>query len=264
MSSLRREITERKKSECEAREALSVRSSFIGVMSHEVRTPLNSILGLLHLIESSEDVPERQRHYANVATKAALQLLHQLSNVIDMSRLDSNAVTITVRPTDIRRLAEQWRETAAAAVHFHQKDIQVTLEIAGDLDREYCLDGARLTQIVTNLTDNAAKFTEQGEIHIGLCVLPEPNGNSDTTTLQISIADTGPGIGKPFVDRMFNRFTQADDGINRSHGGSGLGLAISHEMAGLMGANLAFSGSERDGFSTEFLIHVKCNVRLDA
>ncbi|MEO0400767.1 MAG: ATP-binding protein [Pseudomonadota bacterium] len=263
MTSLRTEIAERIKSENDARDALSVRSSFIGVMSHEVRTPLNAILGFLHLIECEKSVPERQRHYAGVATKAARQLHHQLSNVLDMSRLDSNAVVISTRPTNIRRLANQWQETTAAAVHFHEKTIDVTLHVDPDLADEYVLDGARLTQIITNLTDNAAKFTQTGEICIELLKGAHDPDTPDEVRLDISVSDTGPGIQKVNENKVFERFSQIEGGLKRNHGGAGLGLAISMELAQLMGADLTIDPCKKDGYATKFLLSLKCNVRLD-
>ena len=255
---LQTEVKERKKSEQDAHEALSVRSSFIGTMSHEVRTPLNSILGFLHLIENDKDVPDKQRHYAHVATKAAQQLLSQLTNVLEMSRLDSNAVTIATRPTDIRRLAQQWRETALATVHFHQKSIDVTLDLDDNLDAFYMLDGARLTQVMTNLTDNAAKFTHSGDIQIRVRRLPAGGTNPKTHGLEISVADTGEGIKDSHRQSVFDRFIQSDAGIKRQQGGSGLGLTISQEVAELMGARLSLAPIERDGFSTRLLITFGC------
>lgn len=254
LTDLQREVAERIKSEQEAREALSVRTSFIGTMSHEVRTPLNSIMGFLHLIEIEKDVPQKQRNYAHVATKAARQLLNQLTNVLEMSRLDSKAVTIAKRPTDITRLAEQWQATAAATVHFLGRDIEVTLDLDAGLDPEYLVDGARLTQMVTNLTDNAAKFTQKGEIRIGLRPLPHSGPGPDPKALEISVADTGMGIAPDQRSRIFERFTQSDDGIGRGHGGAGLGLTISREVSALMGAELTLRPEIKDGFSTVFLI----------
>ncbi len=263
LSDLQREVQERIKSEAEAREALSVRSSFIGTMSHEVRTPLNAILGFLHLIEMAEEVPEKQRHYAHVATKAAQALHNQLTNVLEVSRLDSKAVTIVRNPTNLRRLSEQWRDTAVASVHFHQKSIEVSMDVDPDLDDAYNLDGARLTQIVTNLTDNAAKFTTSGKIHIGVHRVAMRVEGKDTHGLEISVADTGEGISTVQRKSVFKRFTQSDAGLRRAHGGSGLGLTISREISELMDAELKLDTEERDGFSTRFLITLGCNVRLD-
>lgn len=254
----KKEVAERIKREQEAREALSVRSTFIGTMSHEVRTPLNSILGFLHLIQVEKDVPEKQRNYATLATKAAQQLLNQLSNVLEMSRLESNAVTIATRPTNISRLGHQWQATAQATVHFLGKCIDVTLDLDEALDDDYELDGARVTQIVTNLTDNAAKFTQTGEIRIGVRPLPPHADDPNCKMLEISVADTGTGIDDAKRDQIFDRFAQSDDSIAREHGGSGLGLAISREVSALMGAKLTLRTEKKDGFSTVFLLTLGC------
>ena len=261
---LQSEVKVRKKSEQDAHEALSVRSSFIGTMSHEVRTPLNSILGFLHLIETDKDVPDKQRQFAHVATKAAQQLLSQLTNVLEMSRLDSNAVTIATRPTDIRRLAKQWRDTALATVHFHQKSINVTLDLDDNLDALYMLDGARLTQVMTNLTDNAAKFTQSGDIQIRVRRLSADDASANKHGLEISVADTGEGIKDADRQSVFDRFVQSDAGIKRQQGGSGLGLTISQEVSELMGARLTLAPAERDGFSTRLLITFGCIESVEA
>lgn len=263
LGDLQREVQERIKSETEAREALSVRSTFIGTMSHEVRTPLNAILGFLHLIENAEDVTEKQRQYAQVASKAARALHDQLTNVLEVSRLDSKAVTIVRNPTNLRRLAEQWRDTAQASVQYHQKSIKVSLDVEPEIDETYNLDGARLTQVVTNLTDNAAKFTASGEIRIGVRRLDAACADTEAHGLEICVADTGEGIDEIQRKAVFERFTQSDAGLRRAHGGSGLGLTISREISNLMGAKLTLDSEERDGFSTRFLITLGCNLRVE-
>lgn len=262
LNSLRTEISERAQAEAEARTALSIRSKFLGTMSHEVRTPLNAILGLLHLIETNKEVPQQQRHYAEVATKAAHQLLDQLSNALDMSRLESETLRIITAPTDLRQLAQQWCETAQASAHYRGKDITVHMDLDPDLDDTYMLDGARLTQIVTNLTDNAVKLTPVGRIEIAIAPLPiadDPTGHG----LCISVAYTGPGIAAEDRLRIFERFAQLDDSIERSHGGAGLGLAISRELAHRLGGTLTVDPTERCGYSTTFLLTLSHNCRLE-
>ncbi|MEL6452049.1 MAG: ATP-binding protein [Pseudomonadota bacterium] len=264
MRSLRSEIGERIKSEKEAREALSVRASFISTMSHEVRTPLNSIMGFLHLISVDAALPDKQRRYAEMATKAAQGLHNQLSNILEMSRLDSKAVDISTRPTDIRRLAGQWRDNTEAVVHLLKKDIEVRLDIDPTLDAQYIMDGARVTQIVTNLTDNATKFTAQGAIRISVRALPDDcDGTTERKVIAISVADTGPGIDPAHRHRIFDRFAQIETGMDRTHDGAGLGLAICQELADLMGATLNVAEDEKDGYATEFLLTLSCNARLD-
>lgn len=260
---LKNEVNERIKSEKEARDALSVRTSFIGAMSHEVRTPLNTIMGFLHLIEHSDEVPEKHRHYAHVASKASHQLHSQLSNVLEVSRLDSKAVLISTGPTDLRHLAEQWRDTAKATVHFYGKSITVKLDVDPALDDVYELDGARLTQVVTSLTDNAAKFTTSGMIRISVKRSPVVHQGQETHGIEICVADTGEGIDHVQRHFVFERFTQSDAGPSRTHGGSGLGLTIGRQICELMDAKLTLDATERDGFSTRFLITLGCSIRVE-
>lgn len=251
------EIRERAKSERAAREALSVRTSFIGTISHEVRTPLNAILGFLHLLEKTDDMAERQRQYVHCAAMAAQQLLKQLTNVLELSRLDSNAVTIAKRPTDLRALAKDWHESALASVRFYKKTLAVTLDVDPHLRGAYLLDGPHLTQIVENLIDNAAKFTGAGKIRIALHQ-PAPD------RIEIRICDTGIGIPIKAQARIFDRFTQSEDGIERAHGGAGLGLTISKEIARLMGATLTLSAPETHDYLTCFLITLNDVERPEA
>ncbi|WP_299627248.1 ATP-binding protein [uncultured Tateyamaria sp.] len=265
LSNLRTEIAERAQAEAEARTALSIRSKFLGTISHEVRTPLNAIMGLLHLIETNEDVPKQQRHYAEVATKAAHQLMDQLSNALDMSRLESETSRISPEPTDIRVLATQWGETAQASAHYRNKDITVHTRIDPALDDQYLVDGARLTQIVTNLTDNAVKLTPQGHIDIAIAPIITHMARDVTSHgLEIAISDTGPGINEADRARIFEVFAQLDDSIERSHGGAGLGLAISRELAHRLGGTLQVSNIERSGYRTTFLLTLPHNYRLES
>mmetsp|Transcript_27827 Transcript_27827/g.51904 ORF Transcript_27827/g.51904 Transcript_27827/m.51904 type:complete len:500 (+) Transcript_27827:802-2301(+) len=262
LASLRTEISERAQAEDEARTALSIRSKFLATISHEVRTPLNAILGLLHLIEHNKEVPAQQRHYAEVATKAAHQLLDQVSNALDMSRLESQSIRVALAPTDLRALAQQWQDTTQANVHFRHKDIAVHLTLDAALDAQYMLDAARLTQIVTNLTDNAVKLTTQG--HIDIAVSPHAlDAEGGGHGLRIAVSDTGPGIPTADRARIFDRFSQLDDSIERSHGGAGLGLTISRELAHLLGGTLSVSPNERCGYATTFLLTLSHNCRLD-
>jgi len=259
MLALQNEIEDRIESEQEAREALSVRSTFLSTMSHEIRTPLNAIMGFLHLIQADETVPERQRKYADMAAQAAQALHSQLTNVLEMSRLDSNAIEIRPEPTDIRRLANQWLENAKAGVQFRKKDLEVTLDLDPGLQQTYALDGPRLSQIVTNLVDNATKFTSKGRIEI---FVRSPDNNR-AHGLEIGVADTGPGISRTHTSEVFERFAQLDTGLDRAHGGSGLGLAISRELTQLMGGALHHSPQERDGFTTVFLITLDCIPEME-
>jgi signal transduction histidine kinase len=145
-------------------------------------------------------------------------------------------------------------ETTRAAVHRRGKSdkVEATLHVADDLAQYYLLDGARLSQVVGNLTDNAAKFTNEGEIRISVELVEAPDGASPLQ-LQVKVRDTGGGIEKNAQKMIFDRFRQVDQGLKRQHDGAGLGLAISSEIAELMGGSLELTEVPRDGFATEFL-----------
>lgn len=246
---MQNEIRERKRAEADAKTALSVRTSFLGTMSHEVRTPLNSLLGLLHLIESGEDVPAKYREYARVGTLAGHQLLDQLVNVLEMARLDSAGGDVTLRDTDIRPLATLWLETARGSMALVGKDIEVSLDLdlsGGPIVR---IDGPKVTQIVSNLVANAIKFTDKGEIAIA--VASRVSGG-----LEVRVSDTGRGIPEADRERVFERFVQLDNSLRRDGAGSGLGLSICRELSVLMNATLTIREPETSRFKTEFVLKV--------
>ena len=238
----------------------SAKTTFLATMSHEIRTPLNAILGLFQLIEHGANVPKQHRTQAATGYRAAYRLLEQLVNVVDVSRLDSAAIEINPRPTEIRRLAQQWLETTKGAVHRREKPIKVTLKLENGLDDVYMIDGPKLSQIVHNLTDNATKFTDNGEIAIKVGRV-ELEDTAEGHGLYVSISDTGIGISEQDSKRIFERFKQLDEGIVRRHGGSGLGLFISNELAQLMNAELKLRSPDADCYNTEFMLVMKHNLK---
>lgn len=240
----------------EARKAMEVRKTFLANMSHEVRTPLNAIMGLFQLIEMA-DVPQRQKKQAEVGLAASHQLLSQLVNVLELSRVEADAVEIKPAPTDIRSLAQQWMETAAATNHRLGKPIELMLDVAENTPHTTQLDARRVTQILNNLMDNAIKFTDEGQvaIHVKPVTGPEP---STPEHLEISVSDTGCGIARDQRESVFERFVQIDDAQTRENGGSGLGLAISREIAELMGAKLDVTcPSADDCYATKFSLKLQ-------
>ncbi|KEJ89155.1 hypothetical protein DSW25_12415 [Sulfitobacter donghicola DSW-25 = KCTC 12864 = JCM 14565] len=242
----------------EAKKAMEIRKIFLANMSHEVRTPLNAIMGLFQLIQMA-DVPERQKKQAEVGLNASHHLLAQLVNVLELSRVEANAVEIVPKPTDIRSLAEQWLEAATATNHRLGKSIELSLTIDEAIPELSSLDERRVTQILNNLTDNALKFTEEGHVSIQINPVLETD-TSEPLQLEISVSDTGCGIAQDKQKAIFERFVQIDDAQTREHGGSGLGLAISRELAELMGAALdVASPSPHDSFTTTFSLRLQSN-----
>lgn len=239
------------KSASEAKKAFEIRKAFLANMSHEVRTPLNAIMGLFQLIEMA-DVPERQKKQAQVGLEASHHLLGQLVNVLELSRMEADAVELAPERTDLRALAEQWKETAIATNHRLSKPIEVSLAIDDRVPDHWTMDARRVTQIVNNLADNALKFTKEGRMRISLGV-----ASGAPELLEISVSDTGCGVPKEKQKSIFERFVQIDDAQTRENGGSGLGLAICRELGGLMGAEVTVeSPSVDDCFATEFKLRL--------
>lgn len=254
LAALETEVHERKQAENAAREALSIRTAFLTTVSHEIRTPLNAILGILHLIEIMQENPPKTRQHARTALAAGQNLLEMLTNTLEAARLEAKAVEIRPVRTDMRTLANHWLETTRAAVHRRGKGdcVNVTLHLHSNLAEHYLLDGARLSQVVGNLTDNAAKFTSHGEIAISIKQRGE-NTSDQPVSIAVSVRDTGIGIPQNTRKMIFERFSQVDHGLKRQHDGSGLGLAISSEIAELMGGSLDLLEHPTNGFATEFV-----------
>ncbi|MEO1748069.1 MAG: PAS domain S-box protein [Pseudomonadota bacterium] len=240
----------------EAKKAMKIRKVFLANMSHEVRTPLNAIMGLFQLIQMA-DVPERQKKQAEVGLNASHHLLAQLVNVLELSRVEANAVEIDPKPTDIRSLAAQWLETASATNHRLGKPIEISLEIDETIPELAVLDERRVTQILNNLTDNALKFTKEGRVTIQVGQVLGPDVSAPQT-LEISVSDTGCGIARNKRETVFERFVQIDDAQTRENSGSGLGLAISRELALLMGGTLEVAcPSPDDCYATTFSLQLQ-------
>lgn len=252
LSHLKMEVSDRRTAEQQARDALATQTNFLATTSHELRTPLNAMLGLLHLIEITPEAPAKCKLHARTALSAGQRLLEMVTNTLEAAKLEAKAVTIAPNVTDIRKLAQHWLVTAEASLHRRSRGATVTptLDLASTLDEKYFLDGERVSQIVVNLTDNASKFTEHGEVQIAISPLTGPEYG-----LEIRVRDTGEGISEDVREYIFGRFTQGKQGINRPNDGSGLGLWICSDLALLMGGSLELAKSPSNAqFTTEFVL----------
>lgn len=247
---LAQEVLERARAEHEAKAAISIRNNFIATISHEVRTPLNAMLGLFHLIGTDDSATEKLKRHSEVGTQAGEQLLHQLNNVLDMARLDSNAITIHNSDTDIQALAVHWHETAVANAALKSNGIDVLVELGEGLAPSYWLDPMRVTEIVTNLTDNAIKFTKHGRVLLRI----EDEGAG---ALAISVLDTGIGIPEAQREQIFTRFGRGDSSMERAAGGTGLGLTICLELAKLMDGSLTYEPQDGTPYISKFALRLR-------
>ncbi|KIC51025.1 ATP-binding protein [Tateyamaria sp. ANG-S1] len=254
IGTLENEVAQRKKAERDAVAASLARKRFLANMSHEVRTPLNAMMGLFQLIEMS-DVPDRQKQQAATGLEAAKVLLAQLTNVLEVSRLEANAVKLNPKKTHLAAIAQQWCDTANGSVKRYGKDIEVQVQVADELPETVPMDDKRVSQIVHNLCDNAAKFTTRGSLLID--VRRADGDSAEPGMIEISVSDTGPGLSPEDAGNVFERFLQVDDSLTRRYSGTGLGLSISFDLAKLMGGHLEVECPSRYlNYTTTFTLRI--------
>lgn len=227
-----------------AKEASAAKSEFLATMSHEIRTPLHGVLGMLELLHGTQVTPEQQDLLATLR-QSGIQLQRIIDDVLDISRIEAGRLDLDVEPFELVSLLEQ-------VVDLHgpnaaRKNIDLRLRIASDLPLLALGDAGRIVQVLGNLLSNAVKFTDEGAIELVAESL-RPGW------LQLSVSDSGPGIGPEDRARLFQPFSQLDASITRSHSGSGLGLAICRRLVAAMEGELHLA--ERHQRGSTFVVNL--------
>ena len=229
------------------------KSEFLANMSHELRTPLNSILILgQQLAENPEaNLSPRQVEFASTIHAAGTDLLHLISDILDLSKIESGTVTVDSEEITFAHLRENMQRGFRHEAE--RRNLLFSVDFAPDLGRALHTDPKRLQQILKNLLSNAFKFTEAGSVRLSAKVArtgwTPGHGVLDTapTVVAFEVSDTGIGISPDKQKIVFEAFQQADAGTSRKYGGTGLGLAISREIAGLLGGELRLSSTVGKG-----------------
>jgi PAS domain S-box-containing protein len=217
----------------EAEEANRAKSLFLANMSHEVRTPLTSMLAAAELLVT-EELDEAPSRLAHIIDRSGRRLLRLVNDILDFSRLDAGKVELQPGRFDVRTLVE---EAVAVSGQVEDPDaVTVDASVAAEVPGAVVGDALRISQVLSNLLENAVKFTENGRV--GLFV-DLAGSEEDVVDVRFEVSDTGIGIAEDQMDHLFDSFTQADPSITRRYGGTGLGLAISRELVELMGGSIS-------------------------
>jgi PAS domain S-box-containing protein len=245
IQSVGRDITDRVKAEQalaetrdQAQAANRAKSRFLAMVSHEVRTPLNGILGMADLLLDTPLTPE-QATYVKAAKTSGDALLSLIEEILDFSKIEAGKFELDPRPFAIGGLVEELVELLAPRAQ--AKGLQIASDVDDRLPAKVVGDAARLRQVLLNLAGNAIKFTETG----GVGIIAEPGADPDEIVLHVR--DTGIGISAEDQARIFLEFEQADSGATRRFGGTGLGLSISKRMIEAMGGSIAVESSPGAG-----------------
>jgi signal transduction histidine kinase len=230
----------------EAEQSSKAKSQFLSTMSHEIRTPLNAVIGLSGLLSDSSLTPQ-QKEFSMTIKKSGENLLRIINNILDFSKIESGKLELEENEINLRESIEHVLELVAGINT--NPNLEVLYEVEDNVPAYVTGDAVRLQQILTNLISNSLKFTNDGEILIHLTLKRE---FSSSIVLQYEISDTGIGIPKDKLNRLFQRFSQVDDSSTRKFGGTGLGLVISKRLVEAMGGNITVSSIENIGSTFTF------------
>jgi signal transduction histidine kinase/CheY-like chemotaxis protein/HPt (histidine-containing phosphotransfer) domain-containing protein len=229
-----------------AEEASRAKSNFLANMSHEIRTPMTAILGYADLMLSPVQTMSDRINSLQVVRRNARHLMELINDILDISKIEAEKMTVEAIACDPARaaveVASMLRPRAIA------KSIPLSVEFVGEIPAEVKTDPLRLKQILMNLTGNAIKFTERGNICVRLSV--EKRG--DASQVRFDVVDSGIGMSPEQIGRLFQPFVQADDSMTRKYGGTGLGLAISKRLAKFMGGDISVRSEPGHGSTFSF------------
>jgi len=246
------DITELKKAKEEALLASKVKSEFLAKMTHELRNPLNAIMGFTEVLNFT-NLDTQQKEYINYIQEASKLLLEMVNDVLDFSKIEAGKMTLKEEIIEFKRLLENTVDIIK--IMAEKKSLRFIKNFQPDLPAYIEVDQLRLKQVLLNLLSNAIKFTEKGEVE--LSVKFKESYNKEDGFFTFSVRDTGIGIKEEDKNKLFKAFTQVDNTLTRKFGGTGLGLVISNFIVEKMGGNIQFESEYNKGSNFYFTIKLK-------
>ncbi len=233
-------------------QANQAKSDFLSRMSHEMRTPMNAIIGMTKIAESSEDIAKLKYCLASIETSSQ-HLLELINDVLDMSKIESGKLELEQAPFNLERMLMKICDLILPKAE--EKNIKLGVDLGKDLGARYLGDELRLSQVITNFLSNAVKFTPAGgKITLAIAVVQKTTQHDK---LCFTVADTGIGLAPEQAAKLFNVFEQADVSISRKYGGSGLGLAISKNIVEKMNGAINVESEPGKGSAFSFAVELE-------
>jgi signal transduction histidine kinase len=227
--------------------ASAAKSNFLGVISHELRTPMNGVLGAAQLLQMSE-LTDRQTEFVSVIRNSGEGLMVLLNDILDITKIEAGKMDLDI--ADVETDTLMTRLTGPFKAQAEARGLSFVTEVRGALPPVVRLDPLRLAQVAHNLLGNAIKFTPMGEVRLILDCDPRPDGRVD---LRLAVVDSGIGIAAEDLERLFQPFSQVDGSSTRRFGGTGLGLSICQRLATLMDGRIAVTSIPGQG--STFTLH---------
>lgn len=241
MNMLEKRSGELEQSRDQAVQMAKVKSDFAANVSHEIRTPLNGILGMINLLKEM-GLPQHQYEYLEVASKSGDSLLQMINDVLDFSKMESGRFELELKDIDLRLLLEQLALLYAEKIQ--AKDLELCLDLPTSDVMFVRGDSTRIRQVISNLLNNAIKFTTSGHITLSARVASFSRGRS---MIEMAVSDTGMGIPESALEEIFRPFGQVSAETTNQYGGTGLGLAIVSQMTELMGGSVSVTSTVDEG-----------------